>query len=200
MHLSVLSRWEIMSDKKKLNSKYRKYVDQQAHLAPTTFKERERIFRSFPDPDGLNGDHFRKRMKQVSPHTLHLELNLARRFLKWAKMDDSSLSKENFTPPSRNKDVVTVADLYTHDELKSIINACTTSRDRALVQVLYESAARSGELLSMTFERLKFYTKRNFELASIIVSGKTGTRTIPLKASVPSLKEWIEDHPTSKGP
>lgn len=51
---------------------------------------------------------------------------------------------------------VTVKDLFTAKELEQIFAAAYETRDRAIVRVLYESAARASELLSMKIEDVRF--------------------------------------------
>jgi len=92
---------------------------------------------------------------------------------------------------------VTIEDLYTNEELTAIFSHCHETRDKALFKVLYESACRVGELLSMTHENLVF---EDDGTAKIIVKGKTGTRQVPIFRSVHALKDWLNVHPTKKGP
>ena len=40
-----------------------------------------------------------------------------------------------------------------------------------------------------------FKMSGNKQYAEILVSGKTGSRHIPLINSIPYLKDWLEDHP-----
>ena len=93
-------------------------------------------------------------------------------------------------------DSVTVEDLYTKEQLDAIFQHCQHSRDRAMLQVLYEGALRASELLSINFKNIQFAEDGT---ASVIVKGKTGTRQVPLFASVPSLREWLNHHPVGKG-
>jgi glutaredoxin len=91
---------------------------------------------------------------------------------------------------------VTVKDLFTAKELEQIFAAAYETRNRAIVRVLYESAARASELLSMKIEDVRFNEDKT---AHITVTGKTGVRELLLYRSVPSLKAWIEAHPTGEG-
>ncbi|MCK4483773.1 MAG: tyrosine-type recombinase/integrase, partial [Candidatus Thorarchaeota archaeon] len=134
--------------------------------------------------------------KLLSPATIKIEVVLAKRFLKHSGRDTSSLEKDKLKLP-RAEETITVADLYSKDELAAILNACIHTRDRAMLEVLYESAARASELLSMTFKNMTFNEDGT---ATIIISGKTGTRPVPLYQSVPALKAWLEVHPIGKGP
>jgi len=92
---------------------------------------------------------------------------------------------------------VTVEDLYTTGQLDAIFKACSSTRDLAIMKVLYESAFRASELLSVTFERVEYLPDGT---AEVIVNGKTGTRKITLCGSVPALRNWVNVHPVGHGP
>ena len=81
----------------------------------------------------------------------------------------------------RRKDSVTIKDLYTREELRKILDATHHTRDRAMVEVLYESAFRASELLSMTFQGVAFQEDGT---ALVTTTGKTGTRQIPIFRSI----------------
>ena len=197
--------------KKKIHSLYKRFLAHQTHVKPRTLALMTQTMESFPDPERLNGDHFRERMKKVSPATVHYEVGQARRFLKWANMDGSSLHKDKLKLPKVGESV-TPEDLYTKEELDCIFKALEGGRDRAMVKVLWEAALRAGELLSMKIENLRFWSETitndegeevNREFASIIVSGKTKPRELLLELSVPELRKWINEHPVGeegKGP
>ena len=180
-----------------MNKQYEQFLANQTHVGPRTKELMEVMFRSFPvNPGDLNGDYFRERMKHVAPSTLRTEVSLAKRFLEFASMDASSLDKKHLKLPKVEASV-TVEDLYTSDELRRILEQLSTTRDRAMIEVLYESAARATELLSMTVENIRFHPSN--DTASVIVKGKTGTREIPIYSSVPALKAYLNVHPTKKG-
>jgi len=178
-----------------IHKQYEKFLEEQAHVKDSTRNLIRSRLRTFPDPDKLNAAHFRKRMKKVSPSTVKHEVTLARRWLKWAGRDTADLSRDKLKLP-RIEDSVTVEDLYSKEELNGIFKACLNTRDRAMLEVLYESAARAAELLSMTWQNTTFNEDNT---ATIIIKGKTGTRPVPLYESVPALKSWLQVHPTGKG-
>jgi len=177
----------------KLCDEYIKFLSEQTHVSPSTLKLMRTRLKGFPEPDGLNTEWFRKRMKKVSPRTVRQELIQARRVLKWLGRDTTDLERVKLP---RVKDTVTVEDLYTREELEAIFKACTHTRDRAMFQVLYESAVRASELLSMTFENIIF---NDDGTAAVTVKGKTGTRQVPILESVPALRAWMDVHPNGKG-
>ena len=61
-----------------------------------------------------------------------------------------------------------------------------------------DTAARPHELLNLKINDIKFKISAcNIQYAEITVNGKTGPRTLPLIDSIPYIKEWILNHPTS---
>jgi len=178
-----------------LDLEYERYLKDQTHVKPSTLHLLRAKLRVFPAPDSLTRAWFKQRMKEVSPATIKGEVALAKRFLKWSGCDTSDLEKDRLKLP-KIEDTVTVKDLYTRKELAVIFQNCNNTRDRAMLEVLYESAARATELLSMTFENTTFDEDGS---ATTIMSGKTGTREIPLYESVPALRAWLNVHPTGKG-
>ena len=165
-----------------------------------------RKFHNFPtDPHDLNAGFFEKRLsrvpKSLSVATLHYEHTIAKTFCKWAIKNNHTEFEtileglEAFDLPKRGRTTVTIEDLYTKEELDALMRVADSVRDHAIIQVLYESACRASEFLSMTRENIKFDNDK----VLAIVNGKTGTREIYLKESVPSLRAWLNMHPTKTG-
>jgi len=179
-----------------LHQEYEGFLKDQTHVKPSTLHLLRAKLRILPAPDKITGAWFKRRMKEVAPSTIKAEVILAKRFLKWSGRDTSDLEKDKLKLP-RLEDTITVADLYTKDELAAIFRNCSHVRDRAMLEVLYESALRANELLTMTFKNTTFNEDGT---ATIIISGKTGTRSVPLFESVPALKMWLDVHPTGEGP
>jgi len=82
-------------------------------------------------------------------------------------------------------------DLLTRDEVKTIAASCLHPRDRAIVSVLYESAARASEFTGMHVADVAWDQYG----ARITLNGKTGPRTVRLINSVPDLRNWLDVHP-----
>lgn len=79
-------------------------------------------------------------------------------------------------------------DLLEIHEIDAMINACKDVRDRAIIAVLYDSAARVGELHNCNISDVSITDKGTF----IILDGKTGRREIMLFSSRPYIKEYID--------
>jgi len=88
---------------------------------------------------------------------------------------------------------VTRDDLFTQDELKRLFRSFSSTRDRALAMVLYESAARPGELLSRNIADFTSNGKGDF----IYLEGSKGTpdRTNQLVRAGRTVREWLAQHP-----
>ena len=72
-----------------------------------------------------------------------------------------------------------------------MVEAASGPRDRAIVAVLYESAARLGEFLGLRIGSVE----RAGPGLKIHVDGKTGKRPIMLVNAVPLLAAWMGYHP-----
>ncbi len=77
------------------------------------------------------------------------------------------------------------------EEIDSLIQACDTIRDKALIAFLYETGARIGEILSMSIG--DFIPSQIAAKARL--NGKTGERIIPIVTSVPYLAQYLTAHP-----
>jgi integrase/recombinase XerD len=87
-------------------------------------------------------------------------------------------------------------DVITEDEARRMIEAATSTRDKALIAVAYEGGFRIGELLGMEINDVSFDDNG----ARVNVSGKTGPRVVRLMASAPLLGRYIDEHPFKENP
>ena len=83
-------------------------------------------------------------------------------------------------------------DMITDDEIAKLIAACRNTRDKTIIQVLYDSGIRAGELFNLKIKDVAFKEDR----VQLKVFGKTGARTvIVLGDSTHALKEYLNVHP-----
>lgn len=83
-------------------------------------------------------------------------------------------------------------DLLTEEEVRRMLVACKTSRDKALIGLLYEAGMRIGEIGSLRWNQVKF---DEYGL-SVNVDFKTGKpRYIRCVFCEPYLKVWKQDAP-----
>ena len=87
-------------------------------------------------------------------------------------------------------------DILTQDEVLAMIDAADNLRDKALIALLYDSAARPSEILNLRIKDVKL----NKTHGEIFVNGKTGMRRIPIVFSIPYLMKWINAHPRKDDP
>jgi integrase len=102
--------------------------------------------------------------------------------------------KVDFFKVTRKKDTpITRDELFTDDDLKDLFSGFSSTRDRALCMVLYESAARPGEILSRNIGDFTSNGKGDF----IHLQGLKGTpdRTNQLVRAGRTIREWLAQHP-----
>jgi len=78
-------------------------------------------------------------------------------------------------------------ELVTPEDIRKLIEVCHSVRDKALIAVGYDSAARIEELLTLTYENIK--EEKGYYKITVI--GKTGTRTIQLLYSSEFLRQLL---------
>lgn len=76
-------------------------------------------------------------------------------------------------------------------DIKRMGEVVDNPRDKAFILTLYESGCRIGEFLTLKIKSIKFDEYG----AKLIVSGKTGMRSVRVIFSAPALSSWIENHP-----
>jgi integrase/ribosomal protein L37E len=129
------------------------------------------------------------KLSDWSKHDFKLTL---KKLFKWHKGNNKEYPAEVSWISTRVRDKHKLPEeLLTEDEIKRMIEASHDPRDRAFVQILYESGCRISEVLTLQLKNIKFDEYG----AVIVVTGKTGARRMRLIASVPALAAWIELHP-----
>lgn len=84
-------------------------------------------------------------------------------------------------------------DLFTADELQRLFGSVHTTRDRAMLMVFYETAARPKELLSLNIADFTSNGKGDF--ISLKGAKHTPDRTNQLVRAGRPLREWLAQHP-----
>jgi integrase/recombinase XerD len=127
---------------------------------------------------------------QYSPMTIHTHKIVVNKFLKSiGKNEFFELFKEKIN----KKKKIRRETLLTPDEVDLLIEkGATHERDKAIIATLFESGARSGELLSCRIQDVKF-DSAGCKLH--VPEGKTGDRTIRLVFASQYLRRWLQNHP-----
>lgn len=148
-------------------------------------------------------------MKAVAAiRRLHLRPNTERKyilhikqFFAWldergiAEVDVSKIDKVKVPPADWI--TKTAEEMLTIDEVQRIIRACRTSRDRAMLAMIYEGALRPVEITGAQWRQLEFDRYG----AKFVTDGKTGKRRhIRLLMSAQYLAAWQADYPGGASP
>lgn len=124
---------------------------------------------------------------------------IIKRFYKWLNGDKEypeCVEWINTTMKRVDKKMLSQQELITEDEIKKVVNACSNTRDKALISILYESGCRIGEIASLQIGNVSIDDKG----AVLTVQGKTGSRKVRLIASSGLLASWYNQHPYKKDP
>ncbi len=90
------------------------------------------------------------------------------------------------------KSKLTDPTILSKEEVLKMFRSAEGLREKALVSFMYESGCRVDELLNMKIGNVEF---DDYGAIVKLKSGKVGERKIRVIASVPRLKDWIENHP-----
>ncbi len=133
------------------------------------------------------------RKKTCSETTVHNNFLTLRTFFQWLKPDNDFFEGIKSKQPKNN---LPVDEVLLSDDILKLRDAANNQRDRALVMVLWDSAARKGELLNINVGHIQ----PDKYGATVIVNGKTGKRKIRLIDSVPDLLLYLNIHPLRDDP
>ena len=167
----------------------------------------ERLARRSPErsPSSLAANDIREYVRELTetlaPKTVREAQLALRRFFRFLTAE----GEINANPVGDMKLMnfrVTPQPTYSEAEVKKLLLVCDASssegvRDAALITVLFDTGAREGELVSMGVP--------DFERRRVLVSGKTGTRMVPLGLAALQgveryVRRWrIEERPLWRG-
>jgi site-specific recombinase XerD/ribosomal protein L40E len=128
--------------------------------------------------------------KKYSPQTIAGRLSILKQFFNWLEKPETM---QWFKMKRTTNGRLNAQQILSQQEILKMITAANSKRDKALIAALWETGARAGEFLSLKIGDLHIEGKG--ELISFTVSGKTGERQCFLVASVPSVLQWLEEHP-----
>lgn len=98
----------------------------------------------------------------------------------------------------RDGELYDATKLWTDEEVALFLKYSKSARDRCYVMMANDASARPHELLNLKIKDIEpKITSDGKHYAIIRVSGKTGSRTLPLTDSLPYIKDWIIQHPQS---
>jgi integrase/recombinase XerD len=146
------------------------------------------------------------RQPAYRPATLATYRAFMKRFFTWLSNPAAFGQPNCVTPPTvnwltvhlRRKDAPKLQrnELLTPGDIEAAIDASRTSRERALISVLWETGARIGEIGNL---QVKHVTPN--EPGFILdLNGKTGRRSPMIVSSAPALSAWLAVHPFRDNP
>ena len=135
-------------------------------------------------------NHFKAEVEsgRISENSFEEVKKTLKKFFKW-------LGKEEIVSWFSLKNVetkISPQDLITEEEFERMMSACMSSRDRALISLLYETGARIGEIGSM---RIKDVSFDDYGAIIWLPKSKTIRRKLRVVYSARYLSEWLSDHP-----
>jgi integrase/ribosomal protein L40E len=199
---TLLSSPELLEEQKKVLKRFDQEADMNENLAVATrysqlynicrlAKAVKKPFREITREDVENFLY----SLELSPGTMNLYKIQIKKFFKWLYQSKDYPPIVEWIKTTNHKKRKLPEELLTPIEIRAMVDAMDSLRDRALISILYESGCRLSEVV-----RLK---QKNVVIdqygATILVDGKTGQRRIRLIDSSPDLLLWLNNHPR-KGP
>lgn len=133
------------------------------------------------------------RRKNNKPKTVHNDVVDLRLFFKWFKPENTFFEDIKTRAP---KNHLPTKEIIVPSDVKKLVPACKTQRDRAIIMTFWDSAARANEVLDLNIGHVEIDKYG----AVVVVEGKTGMRRIRLIEAVPDLQAWINQHPHKDDP
>jgi integrase/recombinase XerD len=138
-----------------------------------------------------------QRGKPFKQNSLHDYVLFIKRFYLWlienGYSDVPKVKIQKIKPPRVERNTKLPEQLLSKSDVNSIIQACYSSRDRALVALLYESGCRIGELARLSWERLQF---DKYGVVLTIEDTKCHQqRYVRLVMALPYISSWRNDYP-----
>ena len=130
---------------------------------------------------------------EYAPATKHKFKGAVKKFYKVENGGKHPKKVDFFTVTRKKATPVTREDLFTQEEFQRLLRHVTSTRDRAMLLVFYESAARPAELLSRNIADFTANEQGDF----IYLEGAKDTpdRTNQLVRAGRTVREWLAQHP-----
>ncbi|HDR74085.1 MAG TPA: integrase [Methanoculleus sp.] len=137
------------------------------------------------------------RGRPFKQNTINDHIILIKRFYLWmienGYSDIPEKKLQKIRAPGVDTKTKSAEQILSPSEIEALIRACMSSRDRALISVLYESGCRIGELARLTWNRVRFDA---YGAVLIIDDTKCATeRYVRLVMALPYLATWRNDYP-----
>jgi integrase/recombinase XerD len=107
-------------------------------------------------------------------------------FFKWLRGTEELPDEVRWIKLNRIRNSLSPGDLLTKEGVKKMIETAANLRDKALIAVLYDSACRPHEVLTLRLKDVMFDANG----ALLTVNGKTGQRTVRIIGAASILTTW----------
>ncbi|MCX6801232.1 MAG: tyrosine-type recombinase/integrase, partial [Candidatus Diapherotrites archaeon] len=159
-------------------------LDQTSRILEWLNKDYDKVME-----EDIKGIVSRVRNADISEYTKSDYLTKLKRFDKWFHGgEDYSPLTRRIRTTVKMKDMKLPSELISPEEAEQLINATDTSRDRALIHLLWESGARVGEAANLKIKDLEF---KKGECRAIL-TGKTGSRRVLLLECVRDIQNYVK--------
>ena len=118
-------------------------------------------------------------------------------FYKWLKKTDSPEETKWIKSIKVKVQCFSTNDVLTWNDVVFLSGYAMNTRDKALIQVLWESGVRIGELLTLQIGDIEILNQGLYMVLHLRES-KTYTRGVLIVRSAPALTEWLNQHPLKK--
>lgn len=174
---------------------------------------KNKTFRQLTRSDIINYLDSLHKSKEADPlhkwiGTYNLKRQIFLKFFKWL-YDPTKEAKKRQTPnlmrnipvlKRKEESIYKPDDLWTIEDDRIFLKYCPDKRIQCYHAVSRDMSARPSEILRLRVKEINFKTAGDKTYAQISVSGKTGSRPLPLFNSIPYVKDWLNDHPQPGNP
>ncbi len=123
----------------------------------------------------------------LSDWTKHDYLVIIKTFFKYLEKDDLV----SWIRPGNPGTTTQPEDLLSEGDILAMIDAASSTRDKALIACIYEGALRVGEVGGLRIRDVSLHRL----CAKVRVNGKTGPRAVTLIFAAPYIAQWLGMHP-----
>lgn len=139
---------------------------------------------------------------RFKPKTITERRKFLLTFFKWFyNKDKSEIDLIKDIRIKKDKTAKLPEELLTVQEIKQMVKVADTFRDKALIMLLYETAARKGEFLRLKIKHLEILSNKDKKFGFVTIPmGKTTSRKIPLIYSLPYVINHLNSHERADDP
>jgi integrase/recombinase XerD len=165
-------------------------------LSPRTIEWYEWEIKSFHDHGVDLSSCGKKELLSLIDYYTHKSVSYARTSMIFLKsclvfLGREELAKLIVLPRDKDRERRVKEKLLSADEVKKLIAEAPSLQDRLLIELLYESGARRGEIYNLRIKDVQFD-----EYSAILnLTGKSGTRRIRVYSCIPDLRSHLNNHP-----